>query len=195
MSASRKVIEEIAEALKDAFRIKMRLYLENVKTLGEIAYILIKALRTGKRVYLFGNGGSAADAQHIACEMQGKFFMKRSPLPVMALTTNTSTLTAIGNDFGFEEVFSRQINSLVRRGDVVIAISTSGNSPNILRAVRTARRLGAIVIGLTGRSGGKLKRMTKLCICVPSDNVARIQESHITIGHILCQVIESVLFS
>lgn len=153
----------------------------------------IQVLRNGKSIYLFGNGGSAADAQHIAAELQGHFYKYRKPMPVVALTTNTSTLTAIGNDYRYELIFARQVAGSVRRGDMVIGLSTSGNSANVLAAVREAKRLKAITVGFTGGNGGKLKRTAEFCLQVPSSDVARIQECHITAGHIMCEIIEDTL--
>lgn len=151
------------------------------------------ALRSGKRIYLCGNGGSAADAQHIAAELIGRFVSDRRSLPAIALTTDTSALTAIGNDYGYEQVFSRQVEGLAEEGDVLIAISTSGNSTNILKAVQVARERGSRVIGLSGKSGGHLHTAVDLSLVVPSDVTARIQEMHIVIGHLLCALIESHL--
>ena len=152
--------------------------------------ICAEALSRGNRIYLCGNGGSAADAQHIAAELIGRFVSDRRALPAMALTTDTSALTAIGNDYGFDSVFSRQVEGLCREGDVLIAISTSGNSSNILKAANLARDLGGRVIGLSGKSGGELSKSCDLSLVVPSDVTARIQEMHIIIGHVLCALIE-----
>jgi len=174
--------------------IKLKKYLQKeVKNLVAMADLLVDAFRKGSKVLLFGNGGSAADAQHIACELAGKFYLDRAPLPAIALTTNTSTLTAIGNDYRYEEIFSRQLKALVREGDVVIGISTSGNSPNVLRGIEEAKRLGATTIGFTGR-GGKLKKLADCVLAVPSVDTPRIQEAHITAGHIICYLVEQALF-
>ena len=159
-------------------------------TIAEAAHICSDALRSGKRIYLCGNGGSAADAQHIAAELIGRFVGERRSLPAIALTTDTSALTAIGNDYGYEEVFSRQVEGLAEEGDVLIAISTSGNSKNILKAVEAAQERDARVIGLSGKSGGDLHTAADLSLVVPSDVTARIQEMHIVIGHLLCALIE-----
>ena len=174
--------------------IKLKKYLQKeVKNLVTMAELLADAFRKGNKVLLFGNGGSAADAQHIACELAGKFYLDRAPLPAIALTTNTSTLTAIGNDYRYEEIFSRQLKALVREGDVVIGISTSGNSPNVLRGIEEAKRLGATTIAFTGR-GGKLKKLADCVLAVPSVDTPRIQEAHITAGHIICYLVEQALF-
>ena len=151
------------------------------------------ALLQGQRIYLCGNGGSAADAQHIAAELIGRFVNDRRALPAIALTTDTSALTAIGNDYGYDEVFSRQVEGLCRKGDVLIAISTSGNSDNVLRAVDAARRTGTSVIGLSGKSGGALDALCDVSLVVPSDVTARIQEMHIVIGHLICALVEEHL--
>lgn len=148
------------------------------------------AFDQGGKVLIFGNGGSAADAQHIAAEFVGRFIEERSPLPALALTTDSSAVTAIGNDYGFEQIFARQINALGNSRDVAIAISTSGHSANVLAAVDVARQLGLRTIGLTGRDGGKLGEAVDIPIVVPSQSTARIQECHITIGHILCEIAE-----
>lgn len=152
---------------------------------------VVDCLKAGGKFMLCGNGGSAADAQHIAAEMTVKMKRVRSPLAAIALTTNTSLLTAQANDLGFETVFSRQIESLGRKGDVLMAISTSGNSPNILHGAETARGMGIKVVGLTGRGGGRLAPMSDIAITVPSDDVPRIQEAHIAIGHLICEFAES----
>ena len=163
---------------------------------GEIASageLCGSALAQGQRIYLCGNGGSAADAQHIAAELIGRFVHDRRALPAIALTTDTSALTAIGNDYGYDEVFSRQVEGLCREGDVLIAISTSGNSGNILKAVDAAHRAGASVIGLSGKSGGALDAKCDVSLVVPSDITARIQEMHIVIGHLICALVEEHL--
>jgi len=158
-----------------------------------VAEQMTKAFRQGKKVLLFGNGGSAADAEHIACELAGKFTLFRDPLPAIALTTNTSSLTAIGNDFGYEEVFARQLRGLVARGDVVIGLSTSGASPNVIRAIEEANRRGAITVAFTGAKG-KLKESARHVLSIPSTNTPRIQEAHMLAGHIICGLVEKSLF-
>lgn len=152
-----------------------------------------QALQNKQTIFLIGNGGSAADCQHIAAELVGRFQMERAPLPAIALTTDTSILTAIGNDYGFNSVFSRQIEALVKNKDVVIAISTSGNSENIIEGVRTAKQKGAVVVGFTGMKGGELENHCDLIIKIPSQVTARIQEMHILIGHLMCEIIEREL--
>ena len=170
--------------------VKMAVLEGEIASAGELC---ANALLQGQRIYLCGNGGSAADAQHIAAELIGRFVHDRRALPAIALTTDTSALTAIGNDYGYDEVFSRQVEGLCREGDVLIAISTSGNSGNILKAVDAAHRAGASVIGLLGKSGGALDAKCDVSLVVPSDITARIQEMHIVIGHLICALVEEHL--
>ncbi len=163
-------------------------------TVATVSEILVNALKQGNKLLLFGNGGSAADAQHIAAELVGRFAFDRPALPALALSVNSSCVTAIGNDYGFDQVFSRQLEALARPGDVVIGISTSGNSANVLCAMSTAKKIGLKTIALTGRSGGNLKKAVDHCICVPSDKTPRIQECHILIGHIISELVERGIF-
>jgi D-sedoheptulose 7-phosphate isomerase len=158
--------------------------------LGKAAELVSERLRAGGCLILFGNGGSAAQAQHIAAEFVGRFQYDREPLAAISLTTDTSALTAIGNDYGFEEIFARQLRALARPNDVAFAISTSGNSPNVLRALDVVREMKVAAIGLTGRSGGEMRGRVDLCLCVPSDSTPRIQEAHLIISHILCELVE-----
>ena len=153
--------------------------------------IVTEALQRGNKVLLCGNGGSAADAQHIAAELTGRFKKERHPLPGIALTTDTSALTAIGNDYGFDQVFSRQVAALAKKGDVVLGISTSGNSLNVIYALETATEMGCKALGLSGKGGGKMNDVCDINLIVPSDDTARIQEMHILIGHILCQLVDN----
>jgi D-sedoheptulose 7-phosphate isomerase len=164
---------------------------ECVESIEECAEMLIATFRSGKKVLLCGNGGSAADAQHLAAEFVGRYENERVALPAIALTTDTSALTALANDYDFERIFSRQVDALAAEGDCLIAISTSGNSPNVIAAVMSARNRGCKVIGMTGSAGKKLASLCDACIMIPSDRTARIQEAHITIGHIWCEMIES----
>ncbi len=175
--AHRKVLEETIAGLQHF-----------VYTAG---VIVSEALERGNKVLLFGNGGSAADAQHIAAELTGRFKKERAPLPGIALTTDTSALTAIGNDYGYDQVFARQLAALAKEGDVAIGISTSGNSPNVVYALQTAIEMGCKTIGLSGKGGGKMNDVCDLNIIVPSDDTARIQEMHILVGHILCQLVDN----
>lgn len=154
------------------------------------AQIVNECLRRGNKILLMGNGGSAADAQHIAAEFVGRFKKERKGLPAIALTTDTSIITAVGNDYSFDSIFSRQIESLAVEGDVIIGISTSGNSPNIINGIDVAKKIGCYTIGLLGKEGGKLKKIVNLPVIVPSDNTPRIQEVHILIGHIICELID-----
>ena len=167
---------------------------ELIRLVAEVGRDLAAALRGGHRAFLFGNGGSAADAQHLAAEFMGRFKLERAGLPVVALTVNTSTLTAIGNDYSFEAIFARQIEALGSAGDVALAISTSGNSRNVLLAIAAAKHKGMAAVGLTGEGGGQLKSLVDRCICVPSEDTPRVQEAHILIGHILSEIVETELF-
>ncbi|MEM0097568.1 MAG: D-sedoheptulose 7-phosphate isomerase [Conexivisphaerales archaeon] len=187
----------IAEMLRDSSRVKEELASdpEELGKIAKAAAVITEALRGGKKVLLFGNGGSAADAQHIACELTGRFKKERRGLPAIALTTNTSCLTAIANDYGYDMVFSRQVEAFASSGDVVIGISTSGNSKSVIDGVIKAREKGAFTIGLTGKGGGELAKHVDMCIRVPSNDTPRIQESHITIGHIISELVEGELFA
>lgn len=158
--------------------------------IAEAAKLIAEALRAGGLVAFCGNGGSAADCQHLAGELVGRFRRERSAWRALALTTDTSILTAIGNDYGYEQVFARQVEAHVKAGDVLVVFSTSGNAANCLLAADAARGRGATVVGLTGRHGGALRPRCDLCLCVPSEDTARIQEAHIAIGHIICDLVE-----
>jgi D-sedoheptulose 7-phosphate isomerase len=164
--------------------------------IARVSEILLDALKSGNKLLLFGNGGSAADAQHIAAEFVGRFAFDRPALPALALSVNTSCVTSIGNDYGFEQVFSRQLEALARPGDVAIGFSTSGNSPNVLNGISTAKKIGLYTIAFTGTPGGKLKQAADLdhCLCAPSGETPRIQECHILIGHIVSELVEQELF-
>src|SRR5271165_3360921 len=167
---------------------------EVVSVTAKVSELLVDTFDKGNKVLLFGNGGSAADAQHIAAELVGRFAFDRPALPALALSVNTSCVTAIGNDYGFDVIFARQIEALGRPGDVAIGISTSGNSPNVLSAVAVARKMGLHTIALTGSTGGVLKAAVDHCICVPSNETPRIQECHILIGHIISELVELTIF-
>lgn len=184
------VYHVIARRLEESASLKKAIARDMLAGIESMANLISAAYEAGGKVILCGNGGSAADAQHIAGELVGQFMIKRRALPAIALTTNTSTLTAVANDYGYDEVFSRQIEALANAGDVVVGISTSGNSPSIITAVKTARMKGAATIGLTGRTGGRLAREVDLVLAVPSESTPRIQEAHITIGHIICELVE-----
>lgn len=184
-------IRQLIEAgLADHEKVLHAMRAFHVATIEKMADIVVSTLSGGRRIYLCGNGGSASDAQHIAAELIGRFKCERHPLPAIALTTDTSALTAIGNDYGYEEVFSRQVAGLMVTGDLLIVISTSGNSANVIRAAKCAREKGGAVIGWLGKDGGRLKELVDVALIVPSDDTARIQEMHITVGHILCAIVD-----
>ena len=184
---------EIAKILEESAQIKRTIAKSKISEIERMANLIIMAYKAGGKVVLFGNGGSAADAQHIAGELMGRFKLKRQAFPAIALTTNTSTLTAVANDYGYEMVFSHQVGALVNEKDVVIGISTSGESPNVIEAMKMAKLRGAKTIGLGGGNGGKLAEVADLVLIVPSDSTPRIQEAHITIGHIVCELVEREL--
>jgi len=158
-----------------------------------VVSIMARSMAARGTLLVCGNGGSAADAQHIAAELTGRFFRDRKPLPALALHGNTSSLTAIANDYGYDQVFAREVGAHGREGDVLLAVSTSGNSANILSAIEAAREKGMVVIGLTGESGGKMRDLCDVCLCVPSTSTPRIQECHILIGHTICELLEQIL--
>lgn len=188
--------KEIKSLIEESITIKQN-FLKNqkqIKVLSRVVEEIIYAFKKDKKIIVFGNGGSAADAQHMVAELVGRYKKERKALNAVALSTNTSTITALGNDYAYEIVFSRQIEACAEKGDIVVGISTSGNSPNVLKAIETANKLKCVTVGLTGLSGGKLKDMVKYCICVPSNDTPRIQEMHITIIHIICELVEKKLF-
>jgi D-sedoheptulose 7-phosphate isomerase len=187
-----KETDIVKTRLKESARLKEKIAVD-ADMIVRAADAISSAFRAGHKVLLFGNGGSAADAQHIAAELEGRFKKDRRPLPAIALTTNTSSLTAIGNDYDFDDVFSRLVKAHAREGDVVIGISTSGSSENVLRAIKAANELNAFSIALCGE-GGKLKSLADLALVVPSRDTPRIQEVHITLGHIICELVEEKLF-
>ena len=186
--------KKVEDGLAQSAYVKLLLMQREAAVIEAIGTRLAKVLRSGRQIYIFGNGGSAADAQHIAAELEARFLKERRALPCLALTTNTSTLTAVGNDYGYERTFARQIEAYCRRGDAAIGISTSGNSANVLAAVKAARQIGAVTVGLTNETGGTLKGLVDLCLRVPSTDTQRVQECHMTVGHILCDIIESSMF-
>jgi D-sedoheptulose 7-phosphate isomerase len=167
---------------------------ELARTIETVARLCVKALHDGNKLLLAGNGGSAADAQHLA-ELVSRFYFDRPGLAAVALTTDTSALTAIGNDYGFERLFSRQVDALGRKGDVFIGLSTSGNSPNILKALDEARLKGLVTVGLTGQGGGRMAALCDHCLRMPSSETPRIQEGHIVVGHTVCALIEREMFT
>ena len=183
----------IASQLKEGAKV-LTLTAKLAPAVDAVAQDLLKCYRNGGKLLTFGNGGSSCDAQNFANELVGRYRRNRPPLSALALTVNQGDLTAIANDFGFDEVFARPLRAHGRAGDVAVAISTSGNSKNVLKAIAAARELGLIVVGLTGRSGGKMKALCDHCLCVPSDSTARIQEAHITLIQIWCGILEDELF-
>jgi len=187
------------KSIEGSIAVKQRLLGDTVliSSIARVSEVSLAAIKNGNKLLLFGNGGSAADAQHIAAEFVGRFALDRPALPALALSVNTSCLTAIGNDYGFDQVFSRQLEALARPGDVAIGFSTSGNSPNVLHAISTAKKMGLQTVALTGTPGGKLKQAADLdhCVCVPSSETPRIQECHILIGHIVSELVEQELYA
>lgn len=183
----------VRRQLLDGARLREQVAVELAEPIAAAAERLIACLRDGHKVLLCGNGGSAADAQHIAAELVGRYTRERPGWPAIALTTDTSALTAIGNDYGYDRIFDRQVEALGRAGDVLIGISTSGNSPNVLAAVVRARSQGLYTVGFAGRDGGRLATTCDRCLTVPHAETARIQELHITLGHILCDLVEGAL--
>jgi D-sedoheptulose 7-phosphate isomerase len=189
---SEELVGKVEQYIRESIQVKQAL-LSNAARIAEIGRVLIKALGCGRRVLVFGNGGSAADAQHIVAELVGRYRQERPPFKALALTTNTSLLTAIANDYAFEDVFARQVEAFGQPGDVAIGISTSGNSQNVIAGIRVAKRMGLVTIGLTGQDGGQLRLLVDHWIGVPSRDTPRVQEAHILIGHILCDLIEGGL--
>ena len=187
---------KVQERIRESIAVKAALLRDEelIRLVAAVGIDLAEALRNGHRAFFFGNGGSAADAQHIAAELVGRYLIDRPALPAVALTVNSSNLTAIANDYSFEAVFARQLEALGTAGDVAIGISTSGNSSNVLLAIEVSRRKGMASVGLTGQAGGRLKDLADRCICVPSKDTPRVQEAHILIGHILSEIVETALF-
>ena len=187
-------IEDVIEAFEMSADVKNEFIRTHAERVMEVGKLLIRAFRDGKKVLLFGNGGSACDASHIAAEFVGRYRRERSALPALALATDMAALTSIANDYDYTDIFSRQIQAHGRKGDVAIAISTSGNSLNVIRGVEAAHERGIVTVGWTGGTGGKLVDSVDYCFSVPSSVTARIQECHITLGHVLCEFIEERLF-
>ena len=184
--------EEIRRQLEESARVKQGFSNELIERIAQFAEKCAAALRAGGKIVFFGNGGSAADALHLAAELVVRLRTERPGLAALALTTNPSVLTAAGNDYGFERIFSRQIESLVTKQDILVALSTSGNSPNVVRGAEAGRARGAFLVAFTGETGGQLASKVDLLLNVPSNDAQRIQESHITIGHIACGLIEQL---
>lgn len=186
----------ISNIIKSSIDVKERI-LNDANLLikiNEAAELIIKTYKQGGRVFFCGNGGSAADAQHLAAELSGRFYFDRPPLAAEALHVNTSYITAVANDYAYDVIFSREVDAFCKEGDILVGISTSGNSANVLKAFETAKGKGVLTIAMTGESGGKMASISDILINVPSNDTPRIQESHITIGHIICQIVEEELF-
>ncbi len=187
--------EIVLKSFKDSVRAKERFFTKkNAALVVKLAGMVVESFKAGGKLMIIGNGGSAADAQHLAAEFVNRFEIERPPLPALALTTDSSVLTSIGNDYSFDQAFSKQVRALGRAGDVLLAISTSGSSANVLKAVQAAKAMSIKTVALTGGKGGKLTAKADLSINVEADKTARIQEVHITIGHILCELVDHMLF-
>ena len=190
-------MERIKNIIQESVDVKNKILQDDklMQTVKDCVYILVTAFKNGHKVLFCGNGGSAADAQHLAAELSGRFYTDRNALPAEALHCNTSYITAIGNDYGYDVIYSRLVKGIGIKGDVLVGLSTSGNSQNILNAFEVAKEKGLITIAFTGESGGKLKKLADHLINVPSDDTPRIQESHIMLGHIICQLTEEQVFT
>src|SRR5688572_12848565 len=189
-------MQQIKDIIQSSIDVKQQV-LQNEELIGTIenvVTVIVASLQNGGRIYFCGNGGSAADAQHLAAEFSGRFYTDRKALPAEALHCNTSYLTAVANDYSFDEIYSRLIDGIGMQGDVLVGLSTSGNSANILKAFETARKKEMITIGLTGKTGGKMKELCHHLINIPSSDTPRIQESHIMVGHIICQLVEAKIY-
>ncbi len=186
--------DSIMRIFEESARIKVAFAKDNAEKIVEVVQLIAQAFREGKKVILFGNGGSATDASHIAAEFVNRFLMERPPLPAIALNTDVAVLTSISNDYDFSQVFSKQLAALGHEGDVVIGISTSGNSPNVLKAFEVAKKNGLKTIALTGGAGGRLAQMADYTFAVQTKHTPRIQETHITLGHTICQMVDEELF-
>ncbi len=186
----------IRQSIAESIRVKQLLLSDEIllKTIQDVAEAATQVFRADGKILFCGNGGSAGDAQHIAAELSGRFYLDRKPLYAEALHVNSSYLTAVANDYSFDEVYARMVEAAGRKGDMLVGISTSGNSPNVLRALQKAHEIGLKTVGLTGAAGGKMNNYCDFLINIPSSDTPRIQESHILVGHILCQMIESALF-
>ncbi len=189
--------KKISQIISESISVKNKLLANAglIKTIETVSRMVVEALKRGNRIYFCGNGGSAADAQHLAAELSGRFYIDRDALPAEALHCNTSYLTAVANDYGYDLVYARLVKGIAHSGDVLIGLSTSGNSGNILQAFEIARQKGVITVGMTGESGGKMKASSDYLINVPSRDTPRIQESHILVGHIICQLVEEEYFA
>ena len=190
MNKNSEILKLIDESIQNILECK-----KMINEINQVKDIIITRLKNGNKIILFGNGGSAADCQHMAAELIGRFLIKRKSLPAISLTTDTSILTAVGNDFGFDQIFSRQCESLVSKGDVIIAISTSGNSINVINGINTAKEKGAVIVSLTGNNGGKLADISDIILKMPTEHTPYIQECHRIIIHILCNLVEKELIN
>ena len=190
-----ELLAGIVSEIQDSIAVKEQLAGGAAQLIADAARLIIATMRNGGKLIVFGNGGSAADAQHLSAELVGRYRQDRKGFPAIALTTDSSAMTSISNDYGFDAIFSRQLEALGKPGDVVVAISTSGNSPNVLQALATAKKIGIASIALTGKSGGKLRNSVDVCLCMPSDSTPRIQEAHGLVIHILSGLIERALTS
>jgi len=188
-----ELLTEIVREIQESIAVKKELAGGATQLIADAARLIIASMQSGGKLIVFGNGGSAADAQHLSAELVGRYRHNRKALAAIALTTDSSALTSISNDYGFDSVFSRQLEAIGKTGDVALAISTSGNSPNVVRAVTLAKELGIATVGLTGRSGGKLRGCVDICLSVPSDSTPRIQEAHSLIVHILSGIVEDAM--
>jgi D-sedoheptulose 7-phosphate isomerase len=184
----------IKDVIRESIRVKEAVLATMAKDIKSVANIIASSLKKGGKLILFGNGGSAADAQHIAAEFVGRFKLERQGLAAISFTTNTSVITSIANDYGYEEIFSRQLEGLAGENDVVIGISTSGNARNVITGLLEAKKIGLKTIAFTGSGGGEMTAIADISLLVPSDNTPRIQEAHILIGHIICELVEETLF-
>ena len=184
----------ITKSYKESILTKEEFFKQNLQPIIHSAEVIADAFKADRKLLICGNGGSAADAQHIAAEFVNRFMIERPPLPAVALSTDTSIITSIGNDYSFDQIFSKQVKAIGREGDVLLAISTSGESKNVITAVKVARDMGIKTIGLTGKGGGKMAKMVDILLNVDSDVTPRIQEVHITAGHIICDLIDHILF-
>jgi len=186
--------DHIIKIFKESSRVKEAFINENLSKLINVIDVLTAALKSGNKILLFGNGGSAADAQHIAAEFINRFLIERPPLPAIALTTDTSVITSIGNDYDFSEIFSKQIRAIGQSGDVAWGISTSGNSANVMKGLEVAKKMGLVTVAFTGKDGGNIAKIVDFSVNVASSSTARIQETHITAGHAICELVDMKLF-
>jgi len=184
----------IQERIENSISVKQKLLATSVATISEVSEVIVQAYNDDHAVYWFGNGGSAADAQHLACELVNRFYIDRKGIRSQAFTVNTSILTAVSNDYSYEHIFEKQVEAFVKKGDVLIGISTSGNAQNVIMAFELGTQMGAVNVGFSGSSGGKMKQYVDYLVAVPSDDTPSIQECHILVGHIICFIVEQSLF-